>query len=1012
MFLGDLPDKTKLTAWIHKSAVMVEAFGTAGSVAEIGEQLGWIGAALRSSKYDLGVGYCRPLIHFEDTQSLKMGILCKIHFSFQERGKYSEPSKGQCWHNLFKNPVVVEGFPIPRKTEIETGLEIPLHIMAALAQSQRVNTFDGKVFIKGFSTMLVLIKKNADLIIWHLLYNRDGNRISYLDNTVPLGENASVSDVEKARHVLGWCSEVKYYAGRNNFQVEWSISADTYCFTGAADAAYTIGRSGLNRSQAGALGNVQVFGGHIVAGSFPFGIGQKDIPVRLSRGGYIARLKWMSKKYVVLWDEHEKRGWLVNGTSTLLHLLRASLEYDLTDNFKSVLQFEPGEMQEASALHTAGSAIEVLINPTNMNLAIYPEKTGYIRVEDRIEQFYDILEKIIDHQTIVAGPGGVKLKSTPRRHLEGWDFRDLATNRDPFYPYVAKLQPPAKSWIDLIRTTHAITLFGRGFGEIFRPTGPNPCAHWATLPKEKYYLAASVSDLRDIMAMGGDQNSYPRKLSDDIIWYNPGKLFEPCQCTSEEEGEHSDLAQALLPSKFHKILPKKDLVPLEDRYEGAVIFGHNVNFKWFWKDNGDPEEGEPPTSPVSSPMSPKTQFHDSGISLDSPFAKSSGDLADSSSQQTLNERSFGKQVSDPTISETSKINEIDVQTATTLSLQSATLTPSHYAVGIVCALHKELLAVRSLFDRRHADLGIASDDTNHYALGVIGQHNVVAACLPSGEYGTNSAADVASHMRRSFSKIKFCLLVGIGGGVPSKENDIRLGDVVVSQPTDTHAGVVQYDLGKALENGIFQGTGCLQRPPRFLMTAISSLRSDPDLSTTPLQPYINEIETRSPKYRHQGQDQDKLFAAEYVHNPAHKICEPCDGPQIRRQPRPCNHPNIHYGLIASGNQVMKNAQIRDRLGQEHNVLCFEMEAAGVVNTLPCLVIRGICDYSDSHKNKLWQEYAAATAAAYAKLLLSAVRNSNDVESIPATLNKTKGKKRATSSSAVAKFPSPKKARGD
>src|SRR6266480_6236147 len=122
------------------------------------------------------------------------------------------------------------------------------------------------------------------------------------------------------------------------------------------------------------------------------------------------------------------------------------------------------------------------------------------------------------------------------------------------------------------------------------------------------------------------------------------------------------------------------------------------------------------------------------------------------------------------------------------------LQPEHYTVGVVCALNKELLAVRSLFDSRHGDLKTPLQDTNHYALGRIGRHNVVAACLPSGEYGTNSAAIVASHMRRTFPAVEFCLLVGIGGGVPSQQNDIRLGDVVVSQPTDTHTGVIQYDL--------------------------------------------------------------------------------------------------------------------------------------------------------------------------------------------------------------------------
>jgi hypothetical protein len=198
---------------------------------------------------------------------------------------------------------------------------------------------------------------------------------------------------------------------------------------------------------------------------------------------------------------------------------------------------------------------------------------------------------------------------------------------------------------------------------------------------------------------------------------------------------------------------------------------------------------------------------------------------------------------------------------------------------------------------------------------------------------------------------------------------------VVSQPTDTCTGVIQYDHGKALANGVFKQTGSLQRPPRFLMTAISSLKSDPDLSPNPLENYIKTIEARRPEYRYPGREHDNLFAADYLHDPTHETCEQCDGPRIERKPRLLNHPNIHYGLIASANQVMKNAQTRDSFGKGCGVLCFEMEAAGLMNSVPCLVIRGICDYADSHKNKLWQEYAAATAAAYAKLLLSYVRNS-------------------------------------
>lgn len=342
-------------------------------------------------------------------------------------------------------------------------------------------------------------------------------------------------------------------------------------------------------------------------------------------------LQWISKKFVVLWDEEDKRGWLVNGASALLHLLRASLEHNSTDKFKSVFLFKREEMQEASKPHKADSAIDVLLNPTNKGLKIYPEKKDYLRLEDRIEHFYDILEKIIDHQVGVAGQSGMNLRLRARKHLEGWDFKDLATDRDPFYPRVATLQAIGNGWVDFTRAIHAITLFGRGFGEIIQPADTsNSCAHWANLPKGRYYLAACIFDLKEIMDMDGDQKANPMKLNDNIIWHIPDKIFEPCQCSGNIWRKHSDLVQVLLPSTFRNTLAKKNPIQLEDR--GAVVFGHNVNFKWFWKDTGDPEEGEPPSPSEES----ETQFHDSGIgpSLGSSATEGGGDLLGSSSRQS------------------------------------------------------------------------------------------------------------------------------------------------------------------------------------------------------------------------------------------------------------------------------------------------------------------------------------------------------------------------------------------
>jgi len=87
-------------------------------------------------------------------------------------------------------------------------------------------------------------------------------------------------------------------------------------------------------------------------------------------------------------------------------------------------------------------------------------------------------------------------------------------------------------------------------------------------------------------------------------------------------------------------------------------------------------------------------------------------------------------------------------------------------------------------------------------------------------------------------------------------------------------------------------------------------------------------------------------------------------------------PRIHYGLIASGNSVIKATdklhQLQQLLAGSGEILCVEMEAAGLMNDFKCIVIRGISDYADSHKNDGWQPYAAAAAAAYAKELLSVI----------------------------------------
>ncbi|CAG8416225.1 unnamed protein product, partial [Penicillium salamii] len=304
--------------------------------------------------------------------------------------------------------------------------------------------------------------------------------------------------------------------------------------------------------------------------------------------------------------------------------------------------------------------------------------------------------------------------------------------------------------------------------------------------------------------------------------------------------------------------------------------------------------------------------------------------------------------------------------------------PRNYTVGWICALPVEYVAAQEFLDEEHDKPRFVSpNDTNDYTLGKMGEHNVVIAVLPDGEYGTASAASVATNMLNSFHNIRIGLMVGIGGGAPSETHDIRLGDVVVSAPRGGQSGVFQYDFGKSIQGQEFQHTRFLNQPPTTLRTAMTGIQAQYKRKGHKLMEAINIILDTNARlrseYKRPESITDRLFRSDVSHesNCGAISCATDAANLVLRRERSESedNPAIHYGLIASANQLMKDALIRDTLAAQKDVLCFEMEAAGLMNIFPCLVIRGICDYSDSHKNKEWQGYAAIVAAAYAKDLL-------------------------------------------
>ncbi|KAF2187664.1 hypothetical protein K469DRAFT_104019 [Zopfia rhizophila CBS 207.26] len=622
-------DDTTLSAYLNDSKLRLQVVGTLDSVAEIGEIVAWLGAALRPSPEEQGVVYCSPFINDVSIQTCKADrttVTSNINFRIEveELGEDSTPSwriNGRCWHDLFRNPVAVKGYPTQYKPQKDIGIEMPIEIMAGLAGSNLISSFARNLFIKSYSTMLVLTKQIGDVLIWHLLFNENGEHISYADPRVRAisasnTQKISMSTLESARHVLGWCSNVKNLAGgpKANYKIRWS---------------------GLQNSHSkGSLEKLSISGGRFITASFSFALGKKDKPAYMKlRDDYISQLRWIAKKFVVLYDVGDRRAWLVDGICTLLHIVRASLQNDLSDSFTDFSCFKPEQLKETDQTCSGkAAAITVLSNVANQNLKLhrkpdesYDEETtkedgssegltktkkAYFYFKDRVQQIYHVLEQIITYQCQIDSEDGIsfEMKPTTRKHLEGFDFMDVATDDDPLWRRVTTLKARGRGWVDFTRAIHPPTLFGRGFGEILKPLDVRSCASWATVPKKLDYLAVCCLDLDEILKRHGDRDTNPWRIINDIYWHCPDKAFGPCQCVNGSRST-CDRVQVLLPNSFRALWTRGFRSPPSFAGSGAVIFGRSRKFPLKWPAQGNPEEGEPEDTDDESPA----LSHDSGL---------------------------------------------------------------------------------------------------------------------------------------------------------------------------------------------------------------------------------------------------------------------------------------------------------------------------------------------------------------------------------------------------------------
>ncbi|KAL3486684.1 nucleoside phosphorylase domain-containing protein [Aspergillus germanicus] len=277
--------------------------------------------------------------------------------------------------------------------------------------------------------------------------------------------------------------------------------------------------------------------------------------------------------------------------------------------------------------------------------------------------------------------------------------------------------------------------------------------------------------------------------------------------------------------------------------------------------------------------------------------------------------------------------------------------PLDFRRAIICALPREFDAIQALFDEHYyVPAQRHHGDPNFYPKGRIGSEYLVLTCL--AEMGKGSAASAASTLRVSFPRINLALVVGICGGVPfpTEDTELIMGDVIISHHV--------VDFGRQYPDW-FEQKGSTRRGKEWFQ----------DMHVK----YLRQLE----EWCYPAVEHDRLFPSSTRHTDISGASNSCDragcqGKLVQRarlDTQNTPRPRVHNGRIASGDTVMKSAEHRDQMARTFGIVGFEMEGAGVCNSLSCLIIKGACDYADSHKNKIWQDYAAASAAACAKGLL-------------------------------------------
>ncbi len=339
-------------------------------------------------------------------------------------------------------------------------------------------------------------------------------------------------------------------------------------------------------------------------GGASFVRGNKDTPLYLSSSGHMYEEQLCSARgsLVLMYDVEERRAWLLDGASALLHLTRMQLE---SPPYNKKSQRNLANLKHARVEDGADAAWLALQDDANRALPLLTEnvtekvtisdESGFKEqtktttkewcFQDLVQRTWNVLELLIDHQASLSTSQAVPLRLTDREKLEGFEFLDIVRRKSQMKARVAVLKSSGRGWVDFIRSIGAVCLLGRGFGDLIVPGAAETfsCLSWMRMPTGKDYLAVLVSTLRSICREHGSMNSNPVRLAHGVYWHQPQKALERCKCIPGSS-RTCDLVQVLLPPS----LGPKNRPDAINQLDGAVIFGKSRRLHFHWPNIGLP----------------------------------------------------------------------------------------------------------------------------------------------------------------------------------------------------------------------------------------------------------------------------------------------------------------------------------------------------------------------------------------------------------------------------------------